>query len=407
MIDYIWFRLPLILLFINGYIVYRMLVVNHVTDTLVFWCIQKNQGGLRRLCLYIIMSSALLSLFIPNAVTVLIMLPVLQSIANTVHSMSHKKKIVTALTLSTIYGANIGGMGSLIGSPANLLLLGALDLLQVPGKEKITFFNWFVWAIPLVLIFVCTAWIIIIAYITMSHSNKIQIELPQTNHHVSKKQSMSLILFFIFIGFWSIESIIKEMDLLIMYWDQIGCIIYLLVFMYLLFKSTFQSFSGPLLPFREIFSEFPKRGMFFVGILLIIIAGVSLLHIHEYLKPLFYSLSHMIHSPFYYLWTIAFLVIILTEMLSNTVVSTVFFSVAYYSASIYSIHPMFVMIAVSTASTCAFMTPIATPCNALAFGEMKHVSFPAMLFYGLVLNIMGSLLIGWWVYTIVPFVYRI
>jgi sodium-dependent dicarboxylate transporter 2/3/5 len=51
------------------------------------------------------------------------------------------------------------------------------------------------------------------------------------------------------------------------------------------------------------------------------------------------------------------------------------------------------------------MTPIATPCNALAFGEMKKTSLGKMLALGLPLNIVGALLITLWLQFIIPFVY--
>ena len=154
---YFWSRLPFLLMFLNGYLIYRLLVVTGLTDRFVAAALGRSGGNPRRLFLYVILSAALLSFFIPNAVTVLTLLPMLKEIRDRFHP-GLRGRIVTPLTLSVIYGANIGGMGSIVGSPANLLLIGAMDLYQVPGRQLVGFFNWFLWSIPLVALLVLLAW---------------------------------------------------------------------------------------------------------------------------------------------------------------------------------------------------------------------------------------------------------
>jgi sodium-dependent dicarboxylate transporter 2/3/5 len=63
------------------------------------------------------------------------------------------------------------------------------------------------------------------------------------------------------------------------------------------------------------------------------------------------------------------------------------------------------MIAVSVASTCAFMTPVATPSNALAFGEMPGARLRAMLVLGAFLNVAGAVIMSAWLGFILPLVY--
>jgi sodium-dependent dicarboxylate transporter 2/3/5 len=98
-------------------------------------------------------------------------------------------------------------------------------------------------------------------------------------------------------------------------------------------------------------------------------------------------------------------VILLTELFSNTVVSAAFFPLAYLVAQTHGVHPFILMLAVSLASTCAFMTPVATPCNALAYGEIRGVRLRTMLGLGLILNLAGAVLMTFWVVWVVPWVY--
>jgi sodium-dependent dicarboxylate transporter 2/3/5 len=60
-----------------------------------------------------------------------------------------------------------------------------------------------------------------------------------------------------------------------------------------------------------------------------------------------------------------------------------------------------VLIIITLSSTCAFMSPIATGVNGLAFGGIKGVSFARMLLVGFFMNIAGAMLIAGWVLFIV------
>ncbi|MEF2230445.1 MAG: SLC13 family permease, partial [Pseudodesulfovibrio sp.] len=98
-------------------------------------------------------------------------------------------------------------------------------------------------------------------------------------------------------------------------------------------------------------------------------------------------------------------VIFLTEVLSNTAVVAAFFAIAVAAARVHGMDPLYLMIGVGLASTCAFMTPIATPTNALAFGEMRGVSLARMLLLGLVLNLAGALILTFWLGWVLPHIY--
>ncbi|MBF0451318.1 MAG: anion permease, partial [Candidatus Magnetomorum sp.] len=69
------------------------------------------------------------------------------------------------------------------------------------------------------------------------------------------------------------------------------------------------------------------------------------------------------------------------------------------------INPILLMIPVSVASTCAFMTPIATPCNAFVFGEMKGVRLSKMVLCGFFLNILCVLCVSFWLPICIPLIY--
>ncbi|MDM8550414.1 SLC13 family permease [Desulfobacterales bacterium HSG2] len=394
-------------MFTNGYIIYRLLVITKLTDTFVFWSLEKSRGRVNRICLYIIMVTALLSFFIPNAVTVLILLPILKTIEQDIVSQTDGISLSTALTLSVIYGANIGGMGSLIGSPANLLMIGALDLYSVPGREQISFFSWFLWSVPLVTLFAGAAWILIATMAVPKQAKSITIQLEGAANHgpVPPEQKAGALLFFFFLFFWIGESVLKEAVPVFESAESPVCLSFFALFLYFAFIRLGPA-AAPLLHPKDMITGVPKRGILFLGLLVLLILIVRFFRLDKQAADVLLSVI----SPDIPLFAMTFLtvitVIFLTELLSNTVVSTAFFPIAFYVSIGRGISPLFLMIAVSIASTCAFMSPVATPCNALAFGEMKGTSFRKMVVLGSMLNLIGAFLMSVWLQFIIPFIYH-
>ncbi|WP_319764002.1 SLC13 family permease [Maridesulfovibrio sp.] len=389
---YIYERMPLILLFATGYILYRATTIAGLPEYMASRAVNFSRGRADLLLLSLIGISALLSMFIPNAVTVLAMVPVIRKLDHELKAMT------TPLTLSIIYGANIGGMGSLIGSPANLLLLGALDLFNVPGRERITFFNWFEWSLPLVVLMLLLAWIV--ARISLPDGGRARVPLSD-DESMNAGQRKMMAVFMLFLLFWSGSSMSAEVWLELKEYETLAALLFTTGFCGYIFGSK-------LLCLRDLLCGIPKRGLMFIGLLAILVFLAGFFKLDVYAADIFRStldLTGLSSDGFGLYLVTGFLVIILTEFLSNTVVSMAFFAVIVNVATAYSLNPLPLMVLVSTASTCAFMTPVATPCNSFAVGEMRGISMRIMLGLGLILNVFGALLLSLWIWWMVPIVY--
>ena len=97
--SYLLVRLPLVLTFASGYIVYLLLSVTKLTDAFVLWSLQRSRGNLKFLLAYVIGSAALLSFFIPNAVTVLTLLPFLKAIEQDIISQNNDRRLTPVIPL--------------------------------------------------------------------------------------------------------------------------------------------------------------------------------------------------------------------------------------------------------------------------------------------------------------------
>lgn len=408
---YLWFRLPLLLMFLNGYLIYRLLVVTGLTEQFVGAALGRSGGDPRKLFFLIILSAALLSFFIPNAVTVLTLLPVLKDMQKRFHPRL-RERIVTPLTLSVIYGANIGGMGSIVGSPANLLFIGAMDLYQVPGREAVGFFNWFAWSIPLVSMLILVSWGVVAlgAGSFDGHGVKPARETAKASGRMRWRglygvRRSAALLFLSFILFWTLEAAARGIWPAFTPWAPLVGLIYVTAFCRMVFRGMPLSGDAPLMRPRELFQDVPGRGLLLLVPVAILVLAAGYFDLDARMSALYQRLLPENASPLTIMLATVVTVILLTEVLSNTLVSTAFFPIAYHTAVNAGLSPIALMIAVSTASTCAFMTPIATPCNAFAFGEMKGTSLARMMALGLFVNAGSALCIALWLNWVIPRIY--
>jgi sodium-dependent dicarboxylate transporter 2/3/5 len=398
--QYIWHRLPILLIFSNSYLVYRILVSSQLTDLFVQRLIIKSQGNISRIILYVLISGALLSFFIPNAVSVLILLPVLKQIEKQITesklSDNQISKISTALGLSAIYGTNIGGMGSLVGSPANLILIGALDVLSGSHVPSITFLSWFIWSIPLVFCFLLCAYCVIQLIVLPRISQPLYCHFSG-HQQLNLKQKEVRNLFILFIVFWIFHSICHQrFDAYHSYQSYI-CLTFVVLF-------TIRLFQKQLLSIVQLMHGVPFRGFMVLILFVCLMIFVSCFHLDHVIARFLNETITITKSPTILVAWVTGISIILTEFLSNTIVSTAMFPIVYQTAQMNDMMPLILMIPVSVASTCAFMTPIATPCNAFVFGEIKNIRLRTMMFCGMILNILCVLCVTIWIPFCIPLI---
>ncbi len=421
-----------ICLFISGYFVSRLMARLNWHSRIVYFLLRRfgNKPGI---ILFSLMGGcAALSLVLPNALTVLALLPVIKLICRrNGEPISHGA--VTACVLAVIYGANIGGTGSLIGSPANLYLLLTLEMLETPGRETINFFSWFLFGFPLMLLLLFSAW----SLLTLLTPGHVMLELsdlrlPQIDPgdetppaDLRKKGIFSLAAVAFLHAAVMLSTAINLPDpewqiffhgrrFFMVYSDlaALGVTIVTSLFIFTARVKTGNRNSSnnvereekkeKLLPLDQLVGNIPWRGLLMV---FAAIAAVFLAALFGGRKTLAYLASNFVidhRGELLLIFTMVIICLFFTEVLSNTTVSTILFPAAVFMSIDAGFNPLPIAIAVSLASTCAFMTPIATPVNALAFGAVKGVNIRTMLSTGALVNLVSGALISLWTLMVVP-----
>ena len=405
-------KIQLIFFFISGFLVSRLIIKVKLPQRIVYWFIGKKHLSITKILFYIIAISAFLSFFIPNAITVLTLLPLLELLRRSYEeSNGSSRRIATMLALATIYGANIGGMGSVTATPANGILVTYAVLESVPGTRDITFASWLVWGIPLVAIFVCVAWLVLISIMRPWKLKAAGMRLPFQSkdvHHPFQKTTIWITIFYF------ISSFI--LSLLLMYFTEhvntvlvisgvITLLLGLFLFLWPIRGSDRHTTGQVLLTIPDCYNELPMKGFLFVGISIVLAGLLYALNVHE-VFPRWVRMILPTHTwTFVLFFSIAAATSFSTEILSNTAVQLSFFIMALPLAEALGVSGLAVLIIITLSCTCAFMSPIATGVNGLAFGGVKHVSFRKMLLVGFFMNIAGAILISAWTLLVIGRLY--
>jgi len=370
----------------------------------------------RKIILGFMVATAILSMWISNTATTMMMYPIGLAIVLHVSDLEKAEKqennlntFRTALMLGIAYAASIGGVGTLIGTPPNIVLVSQLGHI-FPDAPEIGFFQWMKIGVPLVILFLPITWFFItrIALPVKRESlpgggDLINSELEKMGK-ASTGEKLTLMMFIITALAWIFRQNIEFGFFTLPGWSNI------------LRNASFINDSTVAIFAAIILFAIPvdlKRGQFLLdwanarkipwGILILFGGGIALAKGFEStglaswigLKlQLFANVPTLIM-----ILLVCLMLTFLTEVTSNTAITTLFMPILAAAAVATNIHPLLLMIPASMSASCAFMLPVATPPNAIIFGS-GNVTIPQMAKTGFALNLVGAILITVLVYLI-------
>ncbi|TNE74534.1 MAG: hypothetical protein EP333_05530, partial [Bacteroidetes bacterium] len=154
-----------------------------------------------RLLLGFLFSTAILSMWISNTATALMMLPMATAIIQSA-DIDRKSKFPLYLVLTVAYGASIGGMATIVGSPPNTAMVG---ILESTYGISVSFFDWMKIGLPLSLIMLFVVYLFFLFLLGKGRNEKLTIEHPEkTKWTIQQKSVLLLFLFIVFL--WSFRE---------------------------------------------------------------------------------------------------------------------------------------------------------------------------------------------------------
>jgi sodium-dependent dicarboxylate transporter 2/3/5 len=233
---------------------------------LVYWFIGKRHLSSSRILFYLVAISALLPFFNPNAITVLTLLPLLALLRRSYEQANGpSKNVATMLALATIYGDNIGGIGSITATPANGILITYAVLNDVPGIQGLTFASWLIWGIPLVIVLVGVAALTLCLVLRPEKYRKHSIQLPfddQEINHPFQKQTIWISIFYFLSSFLlSLSLMAFPQQLMLLLWiNGILTLLFVAFLFFIPFRVNGSGRSGKvLLTIPDCYNQLPTK----------------------------------------------------------------------------------------------------------------------------------------------------
>ena len=393
-----------IFLFLGGFILAIAIEKWNLHKRIALNIIKMVGTNVSRIILGFMIATALLSMWISNTATAVMILPVGMAIVLQLQDNPNTKKnenliFGKALMLAIAYSASIGGMATLIGTPPNLVLAGVIESTY---NTEITFSQWFIFGFPISVILLIICWI----YLTKFAFKFEQKEFPggrkeiknQLNAlgKISYEEKVILIVFSITAIAWICRSF-----LLTKWLPAIDDTIIAIMASILLFLIPNKQKSQALISWEDAV-KLPW------GILILFGGGMALALGFESSGLAIWignQLTTLIGvSLFVLLLVLIASVNFLTEITSNMATTAMLLPVLVSLAAVINVHPYILLVSATLAASCAFMLPVATPPNAVVFGS-GYLKIEDMVKKGIWMNLISILLVTLIVYYILPLVW--
>ena len=364
----------------------------------------------RRIILGFMVATALLSMWISNTATTMMMYPIGLAIILHINELLLKEKHVegengnfeTVLMLGIAYSASIGGIGTLIGTPPNIVFAAAIKSI-FPNAPEIGFLKWTMVGFPLVVMFIPLTWIILTRIVlpvkikSVPGGKEVIASQLKELGPMKKAEKYTLIIFILTAIGWIFRQNIDFGFFTIPGWSN------LLGLQDYVNDATVAICSAVLLFLIPV--DFKKKEFLLNwdwairipwGILILFGGGIALAGAFKSSGLAAWigsNLDLFSHVPFLVMIMITcFMLTFLTEVTSNTATATIFMPILAATALAMKIHPFLLMIPATISASCAFMLPVATPPNAIIFGS-GAVTIPQMAKAGFALNFVGIILV--------------
>ena len=370
---------PLVLLLLGGFLLSKAMEKSGAHRRIALMMVNACPPGEKFLILGFMAATAFLSMWISNTATTLMMLPMALAVIQ--NSRSEELKI--PLLLGIAFAANVGGIGTPIGTPPNLVMLGAYKDL---GHPEISFTEWMKFGVPVTVTMVLVIWL----WLSRGITGKERIALPDPGTW-RKPEVRTLLVFGLTALAWITRSepyggwktwldLPKANDASVAF-----------VAVIFLFCLPSGEKKGERLLDWKTANQIPWGMLVLVGAGLCLGEGFKQSGLSATIAGVFTGIENL--PLLGLLLGIALLVTFMTEMTSNTATTNVLMPILGAAAVASDLDPKLLMIPAVISASCAFMLPVATIPNAVVFGT-GEVTVRRMAREGLVLNLIGALVVS-------------
>ncbi len=362
------FSHPTIYLFFGGFVLAAAIHTQGIDKLIAHKLLYLARGQLKTACFLLFFATAALSMWISNTATTTIMLPLALGLLSQLDKTKHMKTYVFVL-LGIGYSANIGGIGTILGSPPNAV---------AAAHAGISFNEWLEFG--LITVSLMLPAMLMCLYLFFKPDLSLQYEVAPSEEQLSSSAKLTLLIFFLTALCWVNSKSISNYLGGIQKFDTIIAL-----------TSAILLNALGLVNWKKIqqTTEWGVLVLFGGGITLSTIlakTGTSAFLAHNMAEAFGSS------STALFMLAVIFFVIILTEFASNTASATLLVPIFASIAEALGLPVIMVCAIIGVSANCAFMLPVGTPPNAIIYGS-GYIKQSQMMKAGLLVNIAATLIL--------------
>ncbi len=404
-----------VFLFLGGFMVALAMEKWNLHKRIALLVVLAIGGGAKRTLFGFMVATAVLSMWISNTATAMMMIPIAMAVLHRYEQMVNPEaagRLSVGLLLGIAYSASIGGVGTLVGTPPNLAFAQIFHQ-TFPEAPPVTFAEWMVFAAPMTVIMLLLTWGLL-TFLYMRGVQSAGATRAVFQNELKKlgkpgfEEKVVLAVFILLAVLWITRKPLTLGALTLPGWSEllpqpgfVGDGTVAITMGLLLFLVPARSRKNP----KARVMDWETARKLPWGIVLLFGGGFALaaaiqasglsLWIGEQLNGL------AALSPVAMTGSICTLMTFLTELTSNTATTQMALPILAATAVAIGGNPLFLMVPATLSASCAFMMPVATPPNAIIFGTGR-IRVAQMAKTGILLNLAGVVVITFWMTVIGP-----
>ncbi|MGS0679756.1 SLC13 family permease [Shewanella sp. 125m-7] len=362
------FANPIIYLFFGGFVLAAALNHQGIDRLIAQKVLGVSKGRLSVACVMLFGITAGLSMWISNTATTAMMLPLALGILHQIDIAKHKSTYLFVL-LGIAYSANIGGIGTLVGSPPNAIAAAQVGL---------SFADWLEFG--LVTVAFMLPMMLIALYLYLKPDLSMICEVKTEQQSLTFQGKLTLLIFIATVCSWIFSKPISQALGGIAKFDTIVAL------------SAVVLLAGlGLVQWKKIETTTDWGVLILFGGGLTLSAVLKATGTSVFLAHWITDIFGNTHMALFTFAVIAF-VIMLTEFSSNTASAALLVPVFAAIAEALGLSPVMLSVLIGIAASCAFMLPVATPPNAIVYGS-GYIKQSEMMKAGVIINFISMVVL--------------
>jgi sodium-dependent dicarboxylate transporter 2/3/5 len=398
------FSNPIIYLFMGGFLIGLAIEKWNLHKRIALNIVQLTGTSGDRIILGFIISTGLISMWLSNTATTMMMFPIALSVIHVMKESHPQQQRIQnfsmAIMLAIAFASNFGGIATLIGTPPNVAYAAYV---QKKYNMSIGFFDWMMICMPLSILLLFILYWVMVKWLypngmkaDASTRQLIRTEVKNLGRFSSAEKRV-LVIFVSTAILWITKDLINKLG-----WIKLDDTMIALIGAIALFICPAGDNK------KEALLQWDDTKRMAWGILLLFGGGIALASALEkagLIEQLGNWFAQFAGNGLLLVFLVTLISLFVSEVMSNVAQVIVFAPVVSSLADALHMNPLLLGIPMTLAASCASMMPMGTPPNAIVFAS-GHIKLKQMTRTGFVMNIISVVLITLFSWFLLPLVFK-